>query len=339
MKINYFFLYIFLLILTVSCYSKGIIIADDVKQTTLFSTVSTDSISSFANTICLKYDKVILHLGRKFVFRSGNIFSSERAKLNLQLFCTTCFQKKIPVYLWFFDCHGGENFIELYSQHKEIIEENIKALESMEIKYDGIAIDMEWINKDNYNNSSKLDEVIKTLRSSIGNKKLFYFTSLIDNENSNINRGYNIKKLSIYNAQPITMLYINDGGFILKNNKTIPELNDERIKSLRKFYKKNAINVAVSLEKCVLLKSNSSSNFIKIQSSIYDLADTITFRKINKYNFYNISEYIVTKTCEVKYTKKEIIEIKKGDVLFVFEPNENKLLKADDYVWEYFILN
>lgn len=338
MRIVNFSLILFLLAISSTCHPTGIIIADDIKQTQLFSTASSDSIQRFANAICTKYDKVILHLGRKYVFRSGNIFSSEIAKQNLNLFCASCFQKKIPIYLWFFDCYGGENFNELYLEHKTIIEENIKILQIVGVKYDGIAIDMEWINKENFDHAKKFEEVIKTLRRNIDDKKLFYFTSLIDNEKSNIDRGYDIKKLRKYNAQPITMLYLKDGGFVLKNKKLHPELNDSRVKSLQKFYKRNDCCIAFSLEKCVVLADYTTENIKELPIKLSKLVPYITLKKIVKNTNYQISEYTVNIDFRLEEYDNNSTEITKNNRVFYFEPNDKRLAGRYDFVWEYFIL-
>src|SRR5665213_142547 len=97
--------------------ATGIIIADEDKQTRLFNSTD-DVVLRFADTIISHYDNVVIHLGRRYVFRKGNIYSSDKSQQHLAMFCTYLQAHNVKVYFWFFDSYGGEHFEDIYKEYK-----------------------------------------------------------------------------------------------------------------------------------------------------------------------------------------------------------------------------
>lgn len=301
----------------------GIIIADEGRQTELFNRADSNQIISFYEEIQNKYDKVILHLGKDFVFRKGNIYSTETSKKNLELFCRKMKQSGIKIYLWFFDSWGHDGFQKLYKIYQPAAEENMKILNSYHIYYDGIAVDIEWINHgtENRANNRKFHEIILRLKTLSANKPVWYFTSLIDSETENINRGYDIKSLQKSDARPVTMLYIKDGGYSFHKRKLVPDMDDTRLRELIKYYKKNKIEVAFSIEKMLVQKSGKEEKIMK-PGEFARLQNSLLRIKSKKYKFYTINEY-------ANRDKSE------GWQIYELIPRTNKT-EDNFYLWEYF---
>ncbi|HWS01571.1 MAG TPA: hypothetical protein VN249_13200, partial [Prolixibacteraceae bacterium] len=226
--------------------AHGIVIADEKKQTDFFNAGSSEVIK-LAEDLSSKYDRVILHLGRSYVFRTGNIYTSEMSRNNLKLFAEVLRSNGVQFTLWFLDSFGKEAFEKLYARHKEICDENLMMLDSLKIPYDGIAVDLEWVNSENGNNNSKLEETISYLRNRLEkDKKLYFFASLHDTEEENLSRGYNRELLSGNIATPIAMLYPLSSGIYLEDKKLVPNMTDKRINSLKDFYKNANWEVTVA---------------------------------------------------------------------------------------------
>lgn len=332
-----FKLIILFFILANYCFSKGIIIADEQKQTELFGNKDSTVIINFAGSVALQYDKVILHLGREFVFRKGNIFSSETNKKNLSLFCRNLKGKKVSVILWFFDSYGAENFIQLYKNHKEIINENIDELKKNNVYYDGIAVDLEWINLYNYENNERFVELLQYLKSKATDKKIYFFTSLIDSPEENINRGYDLKKINRIPAFPITMLYITNGGFVEYKKTIIPNLNDSRVKELVKYYKKNHWDIAFSQEKGFVQKISNKYEFIGMLNQ-----DTMNYnlklKNIHKSKYYTISDFVITEPFSILQENGKKKTFSKNETLHLFQQSM-KLPDDNCFLWEYFSIH
>lgn len=331
MKFKLIFLFI---ILTNTCFSKGIIIADEQKQTQFFNSNDSAQIIKFADTISSQFDRVIIHLGKDFVFRKGNIFSTEISKRNLSVFCKNLSKQKVEIILWFFDSYGAENFIGLYKNHKEIINENITELTKMNISFDGIAVDLEWINLNNFENNDRFVELLKYLKNKASDKKIYFFTSLIDSPEENIKRGYDMHKINKIPAFPITMLYVKDGGFKSHKKTIIPNLNDSRINELVKFYKKNKWDFAYSLEGGIIQNKDSKKNIHEILFSD-TLKNNSKLLYSNKAKYYTVSEYEITETFHVRASKKKEIPFSKGETFFFFQ-HRSKLPDRNCFLWEYF---
>lgn len=329
-----FSLIFFFLLVVNNCYPKGIIIADEQKQTELFGNKDSNVIIRFADTVALQYDKVIMHLGREFVFRKGNIFSKEINRKNLSVFCRILKKKEITVILWFFDSYGSENFINLFNNHKEIINENIEGIIKNNIYYDGIAVDLEWINLYNNNNNDRFIELMKYLKTKVQDKKIYYFTSLIDSPDENINRGYDLNKINKIPAIPITMLYINNGGFVKHKKSIVPNINDNRIKELKKYYNKNNWNIAYSLGSGFINKTNNKYEFIGMLNQ--DTVKKFTIlKKTHKAKYYIIYDFVITEPFSILPENGIKISFNKNEMLYLFR-HTNKLPDRNCFLWEYF---
>ena len=333
---------LFVLCLLPSSYSQnskdcGIIIADEKQQTIIFNS-DANTVSSFADSISNSYSKVIIHLGRSFVFRRGNIYTSKKSQQNLVLFCDILKRNNVKLYLWQLDSYGGSSFLKIYSQYKEIISENMDIIDSLNIQYDGIVVDLEWINNDEYDNSERFLELMKFFRERIGNKDLKYFASLIDNHEVNRKRGYSVSKLPEIQAFPIVMLYPSDGGFYFHRRKLKLHLDDARIKELKLFHKFNGWNVAVSftadyyinyhgkaikIDKKMLEKDSVLLNYFIVKSREYKNYKIHTYKSKNKTLLYDL--------------KGNKFEFAENSVLYKFEMKKT-ILENNYYIYEYFNL-
>ena len=317
-------------------YSIGIIIADEKQQTKLFNS-DEDTVTAFADSISKNYDRVILHLGRTFVFRRGNIYSSEKSKKNLVLFCNALQSKNVKVYLWILDSYGGEKFMDIYDEYKEIIDEDISTIDSLQIPYVGIVIDLEWINRKNFTNNDQFIQILKHIRKRIGKKELGFFASLTNDENKNSKRGYDISKILKYADYPVVMLYPNDGDFYVERKKIIPKLDDARIKELKKYYEKQNWKIAISLKKAYILKDHDNLTVLNITKNIKDsVLAKLSFSSKKEYKYYSMSYFNVDKGFYVNDKKGETLFVKKNDVIGIFEATKNSIISPDDFIWEHF---
>lgn len=199
----------------ITASTEGIIIANNNRIIEIFRSPTKEKINTLIDDLD-HYEKVILHLGSKYVFEKGSAFYYRTSQENLKYFCEKLSQKNIEVYLWFLDSFGNKGFTDIYNNYKEIIDNNYNHIIQLDLKYEGIVIDLEWINLDtDIDNSTKYLEIIKYLDEKFINKKFYAFASIIDNKAENIKRGYSESELLKHLDNIIPMLYIKDGGFYL----------------------------------------------------------------------------------------------------------------------------
>ena len=326
-----------LFLFTSNVSAKGIIIADEAKETDLFNK-SEDSIILFANQLSGQYNKVILHLGRTYVFRNGNIFTSVKSKKNLVTFCNLLESKNVKVFLWMLDSYGGDRFQEVYKEHQSIISENVSVLDTLHISFSGVVIDMEWINRRNYHNNEKFVQLLGYLKNKIGDKNLYFFASLINDNKENMSRGYNMKNINEI-ARPIDMLYINDSGYNLSNDQLQPNLDDDRIVELKRFFKKKQWLVACSFVSGFVIIRNE--NQVTLDHKAIDMTNilpNLSLDKKQENTFYTIYNYTVKKRFVIKNSLDEFMTAKKNDVFCHIEVKPD-IAEENDFIWEYFYLN
>ncbi|MGM0437475.1 MAG: hypothetical protein ACQEQD_04315 [Bacillota bacterium] len=125
--------------------SQGIILADNQKIIDIFRNKDKTKVKQLLQEL-KKYDEIIIHLGARKVFERGNAFFYKTSQENLRYFINELKKDNKKIYLWFLDSFGGKNFLEIYDQYQGIINTNYSQLEKLDLNYDGIIIDLEWIN-------------------------------------------------------------------------------------------------------------------------------------------------------------------------------------------------
>jgi len=340
MKIKILLLIIILLFTTnITIFAEGIIIANNYEIINIFREHNKLKVDKLIEEID-SYDKVILHLGAKYVFEKGSAFYYRTSQENLKYFCDRLYNENIEVYLWFLDSFGYDGFIDIYNNYKEIIDNNYSHINQLDLKYEGIVIDLEWINlstDSDIDNSNKYLQIIEYLDKKFKNKKLYAFASIIDNKAENIKRGYPESLLLKHLDNIIPMLYIKDGGFYLKNNELNFLLNETRIENLKLYYKENNYIPAVSIEDGIILEKNNNLYFIKtINTFSYKNKMKLIYKK-EKY-YYEIKGYKATENFSIRRNDGFIEEIKKDDIVHFFQLNNQNLIQDNNYVWEFFKL-
>lgn len=331
-------LILFLLFLNLNLYSKNnyIIIADDLTMLRLFRD-DKNEIINIANDISKKYDGVILHLGNTVIFDKGGQFYYETSKKNLAEFINIIKSQNKQIYFWFFDTFGSKDFLSLYDKHQEILKNLKPKLEKY--NFDGIILDLEWIN---YNkeeleirNNSKLNEIILNVENTF-NKKVYNFASLIENNEENNKRGYD--QVNYHKLFP--MLYIKDDGFYQGSfGEPIPFINDNRIDTLKDFYKNNFERTVVSLESGIILKKNNNyyfvRNFNSLNKDLIEISENL--KKIREFNnkYYSIYEMQVIKKFKLRKNDDSFEDLKENQVVYIFKTNR-EILSEQDIIWEYF---
>lgn len=343
MKIKVFILFLIIIFnllvrLPAAAEAKGIIIADDQEILEIFRDYEQGQIIELAREIS-KYDKVILHLGAKKVFSRGHPFFYRSSQKNLIAFAEQLHNQNQDFYLWFLDSFGSEMFLDIYDNHQEIIEANQEQLEELDFKYDGIIIDLEWINlgleADSGDNQNKYLEILETLNNKFPDKELYAFMSIVNDQAENIRRGYNEEKIIEYLENIIVMLYVKDAGFYLANNELNMSLRERRIDALRNYYQENNYQTAVSLEGGIFLERNEELYFIKTTNQ-FDYTDQsqLLYRKENKY--YIISVYNPRTDIKLRRNDCQLVEFKENDRLHFLKIKAENILRETDYIWEYF---
>ena len=166
-------------LLSTSAFSRGIIIGFDSSVVSIFKHKNAEEIKLLAEDVSTKYDKVIIHLGRKYPF-TKSYFSDSTSRTNLKNFCELLSLRNIKVYMWILDSYGSENFDKLYIEHENIIDDATERLNDYKISYNGIVVDMEWINYPEGKNNDNYINILKYLRKKLGNKELLAFTPIIE---------------------------------------------------------------------------------------------------------------------------------------------------------------
>jgi hypothetical protein len=332
---------IFFLVLTSIFFSRGIIIGDDLFILRTFRDSSPEKIEELALNISKDYDAVVLHLGSRYPFERGSFFFYRRSKENLYLFSKYLNDLNVKFYLWIFDSFGGEQFLNLYEDRHNLIKENLEILESLNIIYDGIIIDLEWINLDgNFFNNKKYIEFLQMLREQMPqDKELKAFASLIDSDLENIKRGYDIFSLFEIVDSLIPMLYIIDGDFYKRNDSFMPYLNDNRVNSILKYYSQySKISLAISQNRGIIIERDNFFYFIKTVNNIEFLPESfLNFRKDVNY-YYDIYYYRVLEDTIIIKNDESEETIYKDEIVYYYAP-KNTLTNHADYFWEYYLMN
>lgn len=327
----------FLLINNESSYCKGLIIGADKAVNEIFHNKKAKEILSFADSISQGYDKVIIHLGRKYPFEKG-LFSTDSSRRNLRLFNEKLRQNGTKIYLWFLDSYGSNSFKILYKEHQAIIHDVIFKLYAYSIYYDGLVIDMEWINHPRGRNNNKYINILNYLREKAGNKEIYVFASLIDDDKTNWKRGYDIKKIKNYANNIISMLYVADSKFCTDGFKVSPCLNDRRIDALKDYFKKNNLQVATSLASGFVYNIHNQYKFIKtITNKDSLLFENLEKKDIKESKYYFTLKYKVNNPMQINENDKKPVKLKKGDTLYYFKI-KREITGINDYIWEYYYI-
>ena len=327
-----------LVFLSLTSKGQGIVIANEQIQTELFNADSA-SVKAFSDTICSKYNRVILHLGRSYVFRLGNIYTSDRSRNNLKYFAELLQVRHFPLTLWFFDSFGEEAFEKLYADYREIVDENLRGLENLKIPYTGIVIDLEWINLKNGSNNDKLENVIGYLRNQMPkDKKLSFFASLIESSKENSLRGYNVDRLIKRSVYPIAMLYPVDAGFHLDGKTILPMLDDKRINFLKHFYKKENWEVAISPgDKWICQQHFDLTEIEPLSAKPIFTTTQLSLDKTSRQVYWKQENFTVTAPLTVDFEKGGKRILHPGDKISHFSVDP-AILESDNYLWEYYHL-
>ena len=320
--------------------AEGIIIADDQKIIDIFKAHDQSGVLKLAESI-KEYDKVILHLGAQKVFARGHPFFYRTSRENLKIFAEELQAQNQDFYLWFLDSFGSEMFLGIYDQHQEIIDANYKQLQELNLNYQGIVIDIEWINlgseDETVNNQNKYLEVLEYLRNKFESKKIYAFMSIVDDQQENLRRGYNEEEVLEYLDNIIVMLYLKDSGFYYVDGELNMILKEARIKKLRDYYQSKNYQTAVSLEGGIFLERNENLYFIKTANSfVHNNQSQLLYSKEKEY--YIISGYRPETEISFKRNDGKLIEVNKDDRLHFLEIKADNLLDKEDYIWEYFQL-
>ena len=316
---------------------QGIILADNQKIIDIFRNKDKTKVDQLLQEL-RKYDEIIIHLGARKVFKRGNAFFYKTSQENLRYFIDELKKNNKKIYLWFLDSFGGENFFEIYEQYQEIIDANYSQLEKLNLNYDGVIIDLEWINFGTKDNSKKYLEILNYLDTKFSNKEIYAFASLIDNSLENKKRGYYEKEMLEYLDNIIVMLYFKDGGYYLENQQVKFIFKSERIEELRKYYNKENYKIAVSLVGGIILERNDNLYFIKNTSEFnYKNQTKKVYENINKYH--SVKGYEVKETFSLTRNDGQKEEIKPGEKLHFLKINEEMISNKNDYIWEFFYLN
>ncbi|MGM0509423.1 MAG: hypothetical protein ACQERZ_09760, partial [Fusobacteriota bacterium] len=261
--------------------SKGVIMASDKDILRNFRDFDKNQMKEFAQNVSKKYDKVILHLGSQYVFKRGGPFFYKTSQNNLKVFSEELKKDGVEIYFWILDSFGGEGFLDIYNSHRDIIDENIEKLEQQDIYYNGIVIDLEWINNYGYENNNKYLEILKYLKDKIKDKELYSFASIIESPIENQKRGYTEDKIKEISDGLIAMLYPMDGGFYLEKGKLKLLLNDNRLDTIKKYLEKSGYKIAYSLVGGIIIEKNQKLYKIKnlISKDSINLEDTTEIYK------------------------------------------------------------
>ena len=319
--------------------AQGIVIADEIRTTQRFMSQSSDGAISLAEDIASLYEVVILHLGRKYVFRRGNLFFTKTSQRNLKVFCDYLREKAIKIYLWFYDSFGNESFLDIYSEYQEIVHENMTFLNELTISYDGIVIDLEWINYPNGDNAHRLIHIVKYLKQNIGGKDLFLFAPLIDNKEENIKRGYREEELLEHVTNIIPMLYVKDGGFHLQQNEIKAYLRPGRIDQIRSYFSERNYITCVSLEGGILITNNDRVYFIKtVRDAIYPYLGQSELKRQDDNSYYRLETYKATVGFPIEKNDRTVEQVNQDDLLFFLHVKKG-ILQDKDIIWEYFLIH
>lgn len=327
------YLIILLSLIQTIIYSKGIIIANDSIMLKTFRDENTQYFKNMAEHINKNYDETIIHLGKETAYKKGSLFFYKTSKENLKTLLDNLKTKK---YIWFLDSYGSEEFEYIYQNYETIAKENLKFLENLNIEYDGIAIDLEWINlNSNFQNNKKMIEIVKNLKKIIGKKKLFLFSSIIEDEKENSLRGYDESELSKY-ATLVPMIYIKDFGYYLHENKLKLNFNENRLENLLKYFNSKNYKISYSLESGIILHRNQNLYFIKTINNIDSLYSKTKQIYIDEQKHYKIEKLIVIEDLYIQRNDSLYEKILQNEEIYFLKINP-EAVENSFWIWEYFI--
>ena len=316
--------------------SQGIIIADHRKLINIFRDYEPQTTRELIKSL-QDYEQVILHLGAKKVFIRGNAFFYRTSQDNLKLLVEHLQANEQQLYFWFLDSFGGSSFLEIYDDYQAIIDANYEVLQELNLDYEGLVIDLEWINRGTEANNQKYLEILDYLDKKFVDKEIYAFASIIDNPAENKRRGYNETEMLKHLDNIITMLYPGDGGYYLKNEQLHLNLASHRIEDLREYYQQQNYQIAVSLAGRIILERNNNLYFIKSATEFnYKDQTKLVYSRTEKY--YSIKGYIPQREFSLRRNDGVKEKITKNDKLHFLSFHREELLQEEDYIWEYFLL-
>ncbi|MGM0641399.1 MAG: hypothetical protein ACQESN_08260 [Thermotogota bacterium] len=315
-------------------FSKGIIIGDDIFILKTFRDSGREEILKIVDNINKDFDEVIIHLGRADVSERGNFFFYKTSKENLKLFSNLLEDRGIKLYLWFFDSFGSESFLELYNNRFNLITSNKKFIDSLNINYEGIVVDFEWINLEDGENTEKYMTFLKEIKNVFSDKKVLAFTNTIDSEYENSSRGYDLKKMAEIIDGMIPMLYVVDFGIYYRDETIYMNFSDARIENLLNFYKNyEKIYPAFSVTSGLLLVRNGNVFYIK-DINHKNIPDGLKLKEKTEYKYHNIYELEILEDLEIIRNDGVLEKISREEKLFLLEVKDT-VLEISDYFWNY----
>lgn len=320
--------------------SKNYLVLADDSHLRNFFRDDKAGVIKLAEKIAAENKGVIIHLGNKVLFEQGGDFYYTTSKENLKNFCDIIKNSNKKVYLWFLDSYGNESFLDVYKVYLDCGNKLKNDLISWKINYDGIVLDIEWINESDtisgVDNSEKYLEILTNLKKVFLEKELMVFVPYIDSKSVNLKRGYNEDKINALGVKTLSMLYVKDGGFNMENGYPEPELTDTRVDDIRKYLYDNNYSAVMSIEKGVIVVRNNKPHFIrnitKTDESIYEKL-VFSEEKINKY--YTTKVYSANSDFLLKKNDGTNEQILKDEKIFIIEMKRD-VLSDDDFIWEYF---
>jgi len=330
------YVFIFILLLGVKNYSKakGIILGQEYVISYVFDSLDQKRIIDLAFYLADNYDKVIVHLGKRYPFDKGSMFGTSKSQENLKTFCDFLMIRNIPVYLWLLNSYGSKSFEKIFQEHQEVIDDALLFVRKNDIKHAGWVIDLEWINDPDGDNGDKYIKLLQYFKSRIGSeKKLFAFISLVTTREFNIKRGY-YEDLILKYADIIPMLYMADGGFHLNNFRIVPNIRDSRVESLRTYYDSCGYTTAVSMAQGFILKLPGKADFIAtINNEDHKVFSGLSLIHIDHHKYYHIRTYKVLENTKISADDGSTVWLKKRRKIHYFEINET-ILKETDFIWD-----
>lgn len=329
-----YFLIIAISFLSYHLFSYGIIIGNDTLVQQIFQTYNSEQIADLANDLSYKYNKVVLHVGRKFPFAKGNFFESAKSKENLIVFADYLRKRDVPFYIWFLDSYGSKGFKEMYDSYVENVDNLIYNLKNLKVKYNGFVVDMEWINKPYGNNAEKFEEILKYIKSKAPKKELYTFISIIDNPDHNLERGYNEAKILSIVDGIWPMLYPLDGGFYLDYGKIKLRVKDNRINDMRNYFDSCQYDIVFSIEEALLQKKWLRINVVKSLNKYHPVFDSLKMVHKDDYHYYSISKFKAKNDFFIETNSGEKLFVKRNKKLYFYQIKPHAV-RPNDLIWEF----
>lgn len=319
--------------------ARGIIIADGDEIKKLFRDSSRQEIADFGRDLMSDYDRVILHLGRSGSFSRGGLFFYRTSKRNLESFSQIIKDSGGELYLWMLDSFGADAFLEIYAEYKAIVDENLRFLADLNILFDGVVIDLEWINLPKGDNGQRLIEILQYIRSGIPDKRVMTFAPLIDNAEENRKRGYDELRLAEMGGIPIPMLYLVDAGFYLENDRLVSYFRQPRFSQVRDYYEEKGYPVAVSVVGGIVIVRKGKPYFIRSMAGTgAPFFKYLQFIEKTDFGSSTVQSFRAERDFTLARDDRTNQEIRKNEMVYLVEFN-SEMLKQDDFIWRYFFLH